>query len=535
MRLFAHLGSADPEPHRAAIESLAASGLPFGAYALGAVLRDPRFPYRREAVDALAALPHASAIEPLQETLADRDPALRARAAQALGAVVRAGVAPPEAVAGARASLGRMLAQDASPAARAAAFTALLDLGQPSDLRMAIGLAERDADPRVRCELIRARTFFARYSGSPDAIEPARLEARAALVHSGAARTPGLVERARARSQGAPGLASLDPCPDLPVVAARGLAELGDPADTALLLRLARSAPDPPLRAAAVLGLAQRGGEPGFAASAVALEDPRWSVRRSGIEALARLDSARAHALLAQLLASGTPLERVAAAEALARIPAPAGALVGAFGDPLVPVRVAAERALLERPAQVARLERSLAADLRPAGPRAAPAASDAQRGERRRAHEQRLGRWRAARADAERALAEALAAPDPRVRQRAARLLASFPGDASFALLHERLRSAHAPEAPLAAFGLGLRGDPAARSALEAAAAAGSGELALASVRALQDLGEPESLPALQALARRAPDARVRAAAARASALLDPALAAPAPGQEGP
>jgi HEAT repeat protein len=250
------------------------------------------------------------------------------------------------------------------------------------------------------------------------------------------------------------------------------------------------------LRAQAVLELGRLGGEPGFAAAAAALDDERWSVRRSGIEALAELDEPRAQALLAHRLATGSPLERQAAALALAKIPAQAAALVAAFGDPVVQVRVAAEYALLERPKRVARYEEELTADERGEPDDPAPAVSQEKRLELRRSAAEALADWRAAQAEAEQALAAALSAPDERVRHRAARVLASYPGDASLALLLEALRSGRSPAATFAAFGLGLRGDPAAREALAGAASTGEPALALASARALRDLDAPAAQP---------------------------------------
>ena len=495
LRLFPHFGGSDSEPHLAAIGTLSATGLPASAFALISVLQDASFPYRVEAAQALATTPHPAAIEPLLAAMDDPDPELRSQAALSLGAIARAQVAPAQVIDPVSARLKLALAQDASSTVHLAAFNALLEIGREDDFGEAFRLAARDSDALVVCETLRSRAFFAKLSGKRDALEGARSQARKILEAPESERTLPLRTRALDRSRYHRLVSPLSPCPDTPVMAARTLAHLEDPSAAALLSPLASSSSDPPLRAAAVLALGRLGGEPGFVAAAVALDDERWSVRRSGIEALAALDEPRAQALLARRLSTGSPLERQAAARAIARIPA--AALVAAFGDPVVQVRVAAEDALLERPKQVARYEEALTADERGEPDDAAPAVSKEERLELRRFTEEALADWRAAQAEAEQALAAALSAPDERVRHRAARILASYPGAASLALLLEALRSGRSPEATFAAFALGLRGDPAAREALAGAASSGEPALALASHRALRDLDAPSAHPA--------------------------------------
>jgi HEAT repeat protein len=496
LRLFSHFGGSDAEPHLAAIQTLSATGLPASAFALIAVLQDASFPYRVEAAQALASTPHTAAIEPLLSAMQDPDPELRSQAALSLGAIARAQVAPAQAIDPVSARLRVALAQDASSTVHLAAFIALLEIGRADDFGEAFRLAARDSDALMVCETLSSRDFFAKLSEKPDALEGTRSQARKIFKAPESERTLPLLTRALDRSRYQRLVSPLSPCPDTPVMAAHTLAHLEDPSATAVLSQLASSSSDAPLRAAAVLELGRLGGEPGFAAAAAALDDERWSVRRSGIEALAELDEPRAQALLAHRLATGSPLERQAAALALAKIPAQAAALVAAFGDPVVQVRVAAENALLERPKQVARYEAELTADERGEPDDAAPAVSEEKRLELRRSAAEALADWRAAQAEAEQALAAALSAPDERVRHRAARVLASYPGDASLALLLEALRSGRSPAATFAAFGLGLRGDPAAREALAGAASTGEPALALASARALRDLDLPAAQP---------------------------------------
>ncbi len=492
LRLFAHVAAADPEIHLAAIRELATTGQPSAAFALIAVLEDPDFPHRPDAARALAVAPHRAAIGPLLAAMDDADPELRAQAALALGRIVFAHVAAVDAFDRVSERLGDALARDPSPAVRFAAFDALFAIGRWEAFR----LSARDGDPLVICERLRYRAYVASLTGRPDALRAVRSQARRILEARASDPAPSLPSRAldRWRYQGV--VSESSPCPDTPVAAVHALDHLGDRSVAPLLAGLARSASDPPLRAAAVLALRRRGGDAAFEAAVRALDDGRWSVRRSGIEALGELDEPRAQALLASRLALGSPLERQASALALAKIPARSAALVAAFGDPVVQVRVAAEEALLARPKQVERLEEALAEDAAGELDVAASPVSEESRVERRRETEDSLARWRSEAAAAGQALAAALSAPDERVRHRAARVLASYPGADSLALLLEALRGGQTPAATSAAFALGLRGDAAARPALERAAGAGEPGLALASRRALQDLGVSTSAP---------------------------------------
>ena len=77
LRLLSHLGTLHPQPHLAAIRSLAAAGVPAASYALIEVLGDPDFPYRVEAAEALRRNPQRPAVEPLIEALDDPDHNLR--------------------------------------------------------------------------------------------------------------------------------------------------------------------------------------------------------------------------------------------------------------------------------------------------------------------------------------------------------------------------------------------------------------------------------------------------------------------------
>jgi HEAT repeat protein len=522
LRPFGHLGVSDAEPHLDAVRTLGSTGVSAGAYALVAVLGDPGFPYRVEAAEALRRVPHAVAIGPLLAVLEAADPVLRSRAARALGAIAVAGVADPEAFEPVSARLRVALQEDPHPEVRAASFTALLNTGRADDFGEAFRLADRDHDPLVQCEMFRARNFFARLSEKADAIDDARSRTRAFLVERPESeRSRDILRRAVARSRYRALLHPLSRCPDTAVEAAHGLAYLEDPSARVVLGALASSAGDAPLRSAAVTALAALGGEPALVAAIAALEDERWSVRRAAVDALVELDHPRGYAALARLATRGAPLERRAAVRALAEVPARSAALVAALGDPAVLVRVAADQALLKRPERVVRGEEALADDAAWERPAWRAGSSEEERAEARRRAERNPERWRAEQAAAEKALAAALSADDGRVRHRAARILAAYPGEASFALLLETLQSGHPPQAGLAAFALGLRGEPAARAALERAARGDDPELALVSVRALQDLGARESLPALRALGRSAADEEVQAAARRASVLL--------------
>ena len=129
---------------------------------------------------------------------------------------------------------------------------------------------------------------------------------------------------------------------------------------------------------------------------------------------------------------------------------------------------------------------------------------------------------WRIAKNEAEQALARALSDDDERVGRRAARVLAAFQGEGSRQLLIAELDRAVSPGSEMAALALGLHGDEEARESLERSAAAADVRLAIASIRALQDLARPESLPVLRALGQDAAEEEVRSAARLASAILE-------------
>jgi HEAT repeat protein len=140
----------------------------------------------------------------------------------------------------------------------------------------------------------------------------------------------------------------------------------------------------------------------------------------------------------------------------------------------------------------------------------------------RRRRLEEGYKRWMTERRESEVALAAGLASPDVRVRIRSARVLARYRSPESLELLRESLRSGLSPESEVAALALGLRGDPDARIDLESASRLEHTPLAVAAIRALQDLGRSESLPLLRSIRQSDARDRVRTAAGYAVAMIE-------------
>jgi HEAT repeat protein len=172
--------------------------------------------------------------------------------------------------------------------------------------------------------------------------------------------------------------------PDL-ASAARAVALLGEIGDSQAVAPLARTvrhrAGTGPLALVAIAALEQLHRPQAFTALAEATQSPEAEVRRAALDALATMADGRAVALVEPGLADGDPTVRAAAARLAARLPqADPGATALAAGvdllsDRVAEVRVAAAQALrvLPAPAAAARrdlLDRALAAASRPAGVR---------------------------------------------------------------------------------------------------------------------------------------------------------------------
>jgi HEAT repeat protein len=514
-----HPEAREQRPRLVALRALAADGSPAARTALLAALRDPAFPDRADAALTLGRIPHAESIEPLLEALGAPEPELRRAAARSLGmlAVAHVVLAPV----GSRVldAMEARYREEPEPMVRAALFRAILDLGGDRAFNTAFGLTRDDDDPLVRCEWLRAKTYFAQLAATDDALAGARRATRTILAELGPDDEPRTLARARMRARAAR-LELNGQCPDLLVEATLALATLRDPEAPRLLGELAATGA-PPVRAAAIEGLGRLGGAAALRACVAALDDPRWGVRRKAIEALGRLEDPTAGEVLAATVREGSTLDRSSAARALAHVPHGSAALVDAFADPVVPVREAAEDSLLQHANSAETFTvRLWALEQADAG---SPDLREQPQGEALLEARRQTERWSRVHAADAAVLAAALSREDPRVHRRAARVLAAFPGDAARLRLVGILSQGVPAEAQLAAFALGLRGDEAARDALERAAATNHPGVAVAAIRALQDLGEPASAPLLRGLAENSPWEEVRAAALMANAMLAP------------
>jgi HEAT repeat protein len=518
LQRFTHLTGRFAQPHLAAIHALREDGSSTSRSALIAVLADPAFPYRADAALALGAVPDPASVDPLLGALGASQPEVRRTAVRSLGRFAAAGLLRDEAGERVLDVLEERYRNESEAIVRAALFLTILDIGSRRAFEMAFRLSKDDRDPVVRCEVLRARKFFALMAGSRDALAGVRRHTRSIVMELAAVDEPRTLERARMRARSAR-LDLKGHCPDLLVEAIMGIPALEDPAAPRLLAGLARAGA-PRVRAAALKALGRLEGAASLRAAIEALDDPRWSVRRAAIEVLAGLEAPEAAEALVGTLREGAVLDRREAARALARVPGGSEALVSAFADPMVLVRTAAEYALLEHVQRTGVAAWHLA-ELDAARQQADEV--DAAAAEASRRAERQAALWNPARAEDEAALIAALSHPDPRVGRRAARVLAASPGEATRARLVSILSEADPAEAELAAFALGLRGELAAREALERAALGDHPGVAAAAVRALQDLDAGDSLPLLRALAWNAPSERVRSAAQLASAMVHP------------
>lgn len=517
---FVHSEASKYQPRKVALRALAADGSPAARAALVAALRDPAFPHRADAALALGRTPHETTIEPLLEALEAPEPELRRAAARSLGMLAVAHVVPAPVGSRVLDAMEARYREEPEPIVRVALFLAILGHGGDRALKTAFGLIRDDGDPLVRCEVLRVRLKFAELAAADATLEGARNTSRAyardasraVLAELGPTDKPRTLARARMRAQAAR-LELSGQCPDVLVEATLALVAVRDPEAPRLLSVLATTG-TPPVRTAAVEGLGQLGGALALQFVIAALHDACWSVRRTAIEVLSRFDDPQAGEALAATLREGAALDRWSAARALAHVPHGSEALVDAFGDPVVPVRKAAEHSLLQH----ASLAKAAAVVLE------RERASSRDSGQQARAETlPGAERWSRVHAVDVAALVAALSREDPRVQRRAARVLAAFPGEAARLRLVAILERGVPAEAQLAAFSLGLRGDEGARDALELVAATNHPGLAVAAIRALQDLGNPASVPLLRRLAENSPWESVRSAARLANAVLPP------------
>lgn len=532
LRFLAYPFADEVEPHLRAIEELARHAEPSSAHALVSVLDDPGFPYRLEAGAALMHVANPVAIAPLVGLLDGDDPLLSRMAARVLGAIAGVLAAQPQAetdaaewqreseagVHDAHDALVRVLEEHADPLLRVAALLGLVSIGTEEALFSAYDIGVEDPHSLVRCGLLSSTAAFVSQPRGAR-ITPAHL--RMLLRKSidfGAIDAPlGVWARGYYGSVYYSKVSLESDCIDVNETAMTWLASLNDPAVLPALLRAAASS-DPALRATAAWGLARFNDDRAFEQAVAALSSPYWGIRKAAIEGLGRSKHPDADARLASILSDGSRLDRREAAKALAGSFGASLALIETFNDRAVEVRDEAEAALLRSDIVVQKLQQALAD-----ANTDAPSRHTADVLERRRRRIQDgLEKWQRERGEAESALVQGLAAEDPRVRIRSARVLSHYESRNSLDLLLAALDSGTSPESESAALALGLRGDARAREPLERAALGEHEDLAVAAIRALQDLRRPESLPLLRRLESRQTSERVVLAVRYAIALLE-------------
>ena len=517
----------DHNPHLNAIRSLVRTNHPDAAVALVEVLEDKSSPFRRDAMIGLSRLRSLVAIEPLIEAFDDSDHDIARVAAQVLGLIIskrlriagKAGPTPElaELIPPSVEALTRLLRESPAPESRVASLHGLVWIGTNEAMTSAFSLAVEDKHYLVRCGLLTTSRDFISMQRGPSATRfPIRQLLRNSLDPDSMDASPGVLFRAFYQQRYS-SISSESNCVDVHQSAMRELAWMHDPEAKSSLMRASRSSA-PELRATAAFGLSNYADDKSRAAVVSALSDPLWGVRKSAIEGLGKSKHPGADALLAKTLRNGSRLDRREAARSLAGSFGASVPLIEAFADPAVEVRNESEVALLRSVEVVADLEALLARLGDPAPNQAKPRSLEANR----RKVEKELEKWRLERRAAERALGEGLSNRDPRVRIRSARVLARYTSEESLSLLLDAVAADVSPKSEAAALALGLRGDIRARQTLERAADSGAGDLAVAAVRALQDLREPASLPLLREIASVGRSERLSAAARYAVAILE-------------
>lgn len=525
LRFAAYWGFDDVAPHRRAIRVLERSGHPEAVSILIGLLDLTDFPYRAQVGISLTVFPDARSIPAFVSLLDDADPDIADMAARALGVVAKR-LTDPVSIDAAHTALVHTLRTHANPGRRVAALKGLVALGSETALFDAFDLAMEDPHPLVRCGLFSSTAAYLRQSGQAR-ITPAhlRIAMRRSLDVRAIDEPLGVYARAIHASRHASNFVAIierdTNCIDVNKAAMGWLATLGDVSARPLLFRAAVSS-DPELQATAAYGLARFSDDEAHAAVVELLDSPLFGVRVAAIEGLGRSKHLGADAALVRVLEEGSRLDRREAAKALEGSIGASVALVEAFADPAVDVRNEAEVALMRSDVVVQKIENVLET----VRVEASEGHSTEVQKKRKARLEEGLDRWQAERRDASAALVRGLGQEDPRVRVRSARALSRYESEASFQLLLGVLEAADARSAESAALALGLRGDVRALRSLERAAARSQEDIAVAAVRALQDLRQPEALASLRALDVRNRSARFQATVAYATELLEGILA---------
>ena len=532
LRFLAYLVADEVEPHLRAISDLARTGESSAAIPLLKVLEDESFPYRFEVGVALQDVPNPRSISALSAVIDEGDPRLSRMAARVLGVVAGKletqlqtdSLSPQQiaalklAVESASEKLSEVAATDPNPVLRVAALSGLISLGTREALRAVYEIGISDPHEMVRCRLLSATGEFMTL---PREAKVAKANLRSALRKSldpvAIDHPVGVVMRAY---YGSIYFSKVEPegdrrsdCIDANQTAMWWLASLNDPAAIPHLLRAAEST-DPALHATAGWGLPRFNDARAFEQATELLASPYWGVRNAAIEGFGRSKHPGADAELLRVLQTGTRLDRREAAKALAGSFGASLPLIEAFADRAVEVRNEAEGALLRSDEVVEKLRASL--------DRISDESETPALERRRHRIEAGLARWEHERSDAEAALAHGLAAEDPRVRIRSARVLSRYNSTNSLRLSIEVLASGNSPANAAAALSLGLRGDVAARAPLERAAGSDDEDLSVAAIRALQDLRAQDSLPRLRELGSHPQNDRVAEAIRYAVAILE-------------
>ena len=294
-------GDTDPALRAAAFEALGALGVPGAVPAALDGLGDPVDHVRTAAIVLLGSLGGPEVVGRLRERTADPEGSVRAAAGRALG-LLRAGEAAPDFL--------RLLG-DPLPDVREAGARAAADAGVAAAKP---GLAEllSDADPAVRRAAVDALGHF----GDPETIP--------ALVHAfagaDAAMREAIVAAVSRIDAGMVGelvdvlIESHDTAGKLGAI--RTLGRLESPAAAETLQRLWQDS-EPVVRAAALEALANVAGDPARTAVMAGLQDPDEAVRVAALDAAMRLpDPDQGPAVLALL--QGDPSPRVRERAALA-------------------------------------------------------------------------------------------------------------------------------------------------------------------------------------------------------------------------
>lgn len=298
----------DESVRRAAVEQLAHFDDPRALEMLTEALESGTPPLRAAAARALAHVAAAEALPRLGAACRDADPWVRYYAARSAGHHQRAELVPDLLV---------LATEDAVPPVRIAAVEALTEIGA-AEAVAALGPLAMDHDPMIAqaalAALGRARnpvalpTLLGALASSEPLRQRAALDALAGFCH-----VPG-VDVASAVSE----LAALASAAGDTGVRARALgvlARLGGEAGVTALITIAGQ----PQRAREVADALARMGESELPWIESGLTDADASVRCVFVEALGRLESPSAAALLATALRDDDEVVRFAAAQALGR------------------------------------------------------------------------------------------------------------------------------------------------------------------------------------------------------------------------